>query len=325
MQPLTKIARRTQVLNLRQVWKTEPDFSDWLVTDDGIALLAEDLGISIENARRESKPGNFPCDIVGNLVGDEDHCVVIENQYDRTDHDHLGKMLTYAAVHKAMTGIWIAEKVAEDHRAVIDWINTNTPETVSFYLAEIKAYRIGDSPVAPQLDLICRPNYMVKPPSGEMTQGELERRAWRKAFWEDIFTKLNSTAKPFKLQRAGTDHWSTISIGRSGFNVAMLLTPRNKSIGLELYISVGAWKQAAFDFLESQKQEIEAELGAQLKWMPLPTKQSARIVWEVMIDPDVPANRQAVIDWFGESVLPFYLAFRDRVNSVEMSALQGLV
>ena len=323
MQPLTKIARRTQVQNLREVWKKENDFSDWLISEEGLALISDDLGISVENARRESKPGNFPCDIQANLVGDENHIIVIENQYNRTDHDHLGKMLTYAAVHKAMTGIWIAEKVADDHRAVIDWINANTPETVSFYLAELKAYKIGDSPVAPQLDVICRPNYIVKPPTGEMTQGELERRAWRKLIWEDIHTKLRSTPKPCNLQRPGPDHWSSISIGRSGFHIEMLLTPRNKSIGVQLVISVVGWKQVAFNALEAQRQEIEAQLGVQLKWLAMPDKQSARILWEEQIDPDVPSHRELVIDWFALAVLPFYLAFRDRVNGLSMTTLQS--
>lgn len=126
-----KIGKKVRVPDVRQVWKKENDFSDWLVTEDGVALLAEELGVEIENLTRESRPGDYPCDIVGNRLGDEIHVVVIENQYGKTNHDHLGKLLTYAAVHRAMTGIWISEMISDDHRQVIDWLDENTPPNVN--------------------------------------------------------------------------------------------------------------------------------------------------------------------------------------------------
>lgn len=111
-----KIGKKERVADVRQVWKKETDFSDWLATPDGTALLAEELEIEVDNLTRESKPGDYPCDVVGNVLGDENHVVVIENQYGKTNHDHLGKLLTYAAVHKATTGIWISETISDDHR-----------------------------------------------------------------------------------------------------------------------------------------------------------------------------------------------------------------
>ena len=101
--------------------------------------MSQDLDLQIENPRRELKGADFPCDIVANLVGDEERIVVIENQFGRTNHDHLAKLITYAATHNAMIGIWIAEEVADDHRQVIDWLNKNTPDTVGLYLAETQS------------------------------------------------------------------------------------------------------------------------------------------------------------------------------------------
>lgn len=138
------VSKRSQVKSLRTLWQQETHFSDWLATQDGVDLLAQDLEIEIENPRREGKGANFSCDIVANIVGDESHVVVIENQFGRTNHDHLAKLLTYAAVHKAVVGIWIAEEAADDHRQVIDWLNENTPNTVSLYLAE--AQSVHDRP-----------------------------------------------------------------------------------------------------------------------------------------------------------------------------------
>lgn len=178
MVPVAKI-ERTQ--DIHWVWKRETDFSDWLVTEDGVAFLAEELGIEIEDLRRESRPGDYPCDLLGNLLGDENHIVVIENQYGKTNHDHLGKLLTFAAVHKAMTVIWIAEKVSDDHREVIDWLNENTLTNVNLYLVGLELFRIGNSPAAPQLDIVCRPNLTVKETKSGLSQAGQGHHLWRRA------------------------------------------------------------------------------------------------------------------------------------------------
>lgn len=306
------IGKREWVQDVRQVWKRETDFSDWLVTEDGVTLLAEELGIEIENLTRESRPGDYPCDIVGNLLGDENHIVVIENQYGKTNHDHLGKLLTYAAVHKAMTGIWISETISDDHRQVIDWLNENTPTNVNLYLVGLKLYRIGNSPVAPQLDVVCRPNLAVKETKSGLTQADQERHAWRRRMWIEIQEAIKAVKPPFRLQRPGDDHWSSISIGRAGFHLNMLLTPRNESIGIDLYITV-PWKSEAFDALQAQKAAIEAELGSALQWMPLPGKKTARVLLEAKIDPRKPENEPQVREWFAVNSIKMFKAFKSRV------------
>ncbi len=306
------IGKRERVEDIRQVWSREGDFSDWLVTEDGITLLAEELGIEIENLTRESRPGDYPCDIAGNLLGDDDHIVVIENQYGKTNHDHLGKLLTYAAVHKAMTGIWISESISDDHRQVIDWLNENTPTNVNLYLVGLKLYRIGDSAVAPQLDIVCRPNIAVKESKSGLSKADQERHAWRRGMWHSIHEVIRLTSPPFRLQRPSDDHWSSISIGRSGFHLAMLLTPRNGSIGIELSITV-SWKDSALQGLEVHRQAIESEICSQLQWIPLPGKKSARILLEAKIDPRNPENESLVREWFAENTERMYRVFKNRV------------
>lgn len=310
-----KIARRTEV-SLKSLWAVEPDFSNWLASEPGLALINDYIGIAIENPTRECRPGNFPCDIQGKMVGDENHVVVIENQYGSTNHDHLGKILTHVAVHQALTGIWIAEKVAADHRTVVDWLNANTPDTVSLYLAEVRAYRIEDSPVALELNIVCRPNFQVKPRRNDISQGEQDRREWRRAFWTDIHEAIRSAGAPFRLQRPGPDHWSNVAIGRSGFSIAMLLTPSKRTVGVELTIGVKGWKQDAFDSLYAQKQAIEDELGVELEWMSMENKQSSRILWETELDPDEEAQREAVISWFAMATPRLYKAFKSRVGGL---------
>lgn len=306
------IGKRERFQDVRQVWSKETDFSNWLVSEEGITLLAEELGIEIENMTRESRPGDYPCDIAGNLLGDENHIVVIENQYGKTNHDHLGKLLTYTAVHKAMTGIWISETISDDHRQVIDWLNENTPTNVNLYLVGLKLYRIGDSPVAPQLEVVCRPNLAVKETKNQRSPVDQETHAWRRKMWIDIHEAIRSVKPPFRLQRPGDDHWSCISIGRSGFHIDLLLTPRNASIGIDLYFSV-PWKDKAFESLKFQKEAIEAELGSPLQWMPLPEKKTARILLEAKIDARKPENKDIVSEWFATNSVKMFQIFKPRV------------
>jgi len=310
------IAKRTPVENIRSVWPKEPDFSDWLTTQEGIELIAQDLEVEIENPRREAKGSNFSCDVVANLVGDEKHIVVIENQFGRTNHDHLAKLLTYAAAHKAMTGIWIAEEVADDHRQVIDWLNENTPDTVALYLAELKAYTIGASAAAPMLDLVCRPNVTMKQTNAGLTEGDRKRREWRIAFWQDIHHRLKAEKIPFRLQKPGPGHWSSIAIGRSGFHVSMLLTPKNQSVVLEMIVQPAGWKDSAFEQLQLEAQEIEAAVGKPLQWRQMPDKSCSKILLEEKLDPDIEGNRKKICDWFAEWTPKVYLAFHDRVKKL---------
>ena len=309
------IGRRVPV-DLKSLWAKETNFSDWLTTTKGMDLLVQDLEIQIENPVRETRGNNFPCDIVANMVGDEKHVVVIENQFGRTNHDHLAKLLTYAAAQNAMTGIWIAGEVADDHRQVMDWLNENTPDTISFYLAELKVYKIGNSPAAPQLDVVCRPNITMKRKISDRSPSDQRRRAWRQAFWSDIHQHMKATKLPFNLQKPGEGHWSSISIGRAGFHVSMLLTPKNKSIVVEIVIKP-EWKDAAFKKLKSQANTIHKELGRTLDWRPMPGKQSSLIRLEEGIDPGKEANRKKVCEWFTKWTPKMYKVFKHRINELK--------
>lgn len=311
------IGKRTILQNIRKIWPKESEFSDWLCSEDGVELLAQDLGVEIENARREAKGADFQCDIVGNLIGDEKHVVVIENQFGRTNHDHLAKLLTYAAVHKAMTGIWIAEEASDDHRQVIDWLNENTPTNISFFLAELKAYTIGTSATAPQLDAVCKPNLVIKPIRGNLTPGERKRKEWRKDFWIAIHDRIKKDKPPFRVQSPSTEHWSSIAIGKSGFHINMLLTPKNKSIAVELIIQPREWKESAFDQLQEQASAIEHEIGRKLDWRKMPGQSSSRVVLEQKLDPDEKENRQEICVWFATWTPKIFRAFQGRVKALK--------
>lgn len=97
---------------------------------------------------QEQNVGPFRADLLCKDAS-SDRWVLIENQIERTDHGHLGQLLTYAAGLQAVTIIWIAARFTDEHRSALDWLNEVTKEDISFFGLEIELWRIGDSPAAP--------------------------------------------------------------------------------------------------------------------------------------------------------------------------------
>ena len=142
---------------LREVWKHEArDFSLWL--EENIELLNELIGIDLANPEREKSAGAFNVDILAE--DDQGNSVVIENQLEKSDHDHLGKLITYVSAFQAKIAIWIVAEPRPEHIQAITWLNESL--TTSFYLVKVEAVRIEDSPAAPLLTLIVSPSEASK-------------------------------------------------------------------------------------------------------------------------------------------------------------------
>ncbi len=159
----TALAKLEEV-DLREIWPDEArDFTPWLASEEGLKLLSEAVGADLRFAQREAPVGPYSCDLVCTLAGgDEEHKVVIENQLETTNHDHLGKLITYAAGEDAKTLIWISKEFSEEHRQALLWLNENVIEGKAFFALEIHAYRIGGSAPAPHFLVISKPNEWTK-------------------------------------------------------------------------------------------------------------------------------------------------------------------
>jgi hypothetical protein len=175
---------------LLDAWPTEDgNFTPWLAQADSIALLGEALSMELEVEAVEHRVGSFRADILARAIDEtEQHRVIIENQFGRTNHGHLGQVLTYlAGIEGAKTIVWIAETIQADHRAAIDWLNTNTTEEFSFFAIEIELWRIGPSPPAPRFNVIASPNdwaRTARKAAREVTDtGLAERHHVRMAYW----------------------------------------------------------------------------------------------------------------------------------------------
>src|SRR5882724_4545695 len=149
---------RLQKIDLREAWLSEAsDFTPWLAEPENLKLLGEAIGIELECEAQEKDVGPFRADI---LCKDTttDSWVLIENQLERTDHCHLGQLLTYAAGLTTVTIVWLAQRFTEEHRAALDWLNERTDEKINFFGLEVELWKIGDSPIAPKFNVVCKPN-----------------------------------------------------------------------------------------------------------------------------------------------------------------------
>ncbi|MGD9924028.1 MAG: DUF4268 domain-containing protein [Variibacter sp.] len=266
---------------LREAWPTEDgNFTPWLAEGEAIALLGETLGLELEIEAVEHWVGPFRADILARVADEPEHRVLVENQFGRTDHGHLGQILTYlAGIDGARTIVWIAEAIQPDHRAAIDWLNTNTAEDFAFFAIEIALWRIAGSPPAPRFNIVAGPNDWTKrvraaarAVSGENTT---RRRHLREGYWSAFGAYLAAQHSTFRMPRSIREPLLRFRIGCSGVSVATGIGIERKRLSVELYIHDD---KALFDALHGQRAEIERELGHELVWKRLPERKRARVL-----------------------------------------------
>ena len=271
---MNKLGRLKEV-NVRDLWKHEQyDFSNWLSRDENLELLNDALDLSLIDVDKEVYVGSYRCDLVARDEGSGAK-VIIENQLETTNHDHLGKIITYASGLNARVIIWIVQSAREEHRSAIEWLNNNTGNDINFFLIELHAYKIGDSLPAPKFEIVEEPNTFVKSGKGvggkEITKSQSERFA----FWEQFAEVVENHGKPFNVHKANYDSWTTISMGSSKAYISVDLINKEGRVRVGLYI--GNSKET-FDKLHKHKDDIETEIGMPLEWLRLEGKKASRVI-----------------------------------------------
>jgi hypothetical protein len=249
-----------------------------LSKESNLDYLNDILGLTLVEVDKEVYVGPYRCDLVAK---DETSgvTVIIENQLEGTNHDHLGKIITYASGLDAKVIVWIVKEAKEEHRAAIEWLNNNTSESINFFLIEIHAYRIGSSDPAPKFEVVEKPNDFVKRSKVKTTDNDLNKsQSERLVFWEQFNQVLVSRGKPFNVRKATTDHWYDVAIGSSEAHIAIDLINKDGNIVVELYISNN---KEVFDDLFSKREEIEQELGFDMTWDRLNNKKASRIKYYI--------------------------------------------
>ena len=298
-------------VELRDFWEDEAgDFTPWL--SKNLNLLGDTIDMELELIGTEKSVGDFKVDILAKDSG-LDKNVIIENQLEKTDHKHLGQLLTYASGHEAKAIIWIANNFGEEHRHALDWLNENTKEGVSFFGIEIQLWKIGNSEPAPRFNLVSQPNNWAKNiSSGSREYSEIN--LLQKEFWSNLKDYMEKNKASVRLREPRPQHWSSIAVGRTGFHLSLTLNSTKKRIGCELYIQES---KSAFEQLQEDKEDIEKNLGV-LQWKELPKKNASRIVQYKNADFTDKSNSEEIFKWFKEKTEAFHDTFSQKVKSLDI-------
>lgn len=291
---------KLQEVDIRKVWPHEQyDFSKWLASDENIKELGDILNLSLTDVETEKFVGNYRCDI---LCKDEitGKMVLIENQLEPTNHDHLGKIITYASGLDASVVVWIVSSARDEHASAIEWLNKHTDDEISFFLLEVHAYKIGDSDPAPQFKIIEQPNdfFMTVKTIAKNTDLS-DTQKYRLEFWTQFNDVLEQRGKPFNKRKPSTDHWYSISIGSNKAQIDVCVVNKDHRIRVELWITDD---KALFASLHEKKSEIEAAMGTKLLWHNPEKKKSCSISTDIYgLDftkqENYPELMNTAIDW----------------------------
>ena len=264
---------RLERVKLRDIWGNEStDFTPWLVHH--IQVLGETLDMDLEVTGQEEPIGPYSADIVCRDIGSEDDAtVLIENQLEKTDHKHLGQLLTYASGLEAVAIIWVAEHFSEEHRAALDWLNKITGEGFRFFGLEIELWQIGDSPPAPRFNIVCKPNQWSKVIRQRQEQGSLsDTRQIQFRYWTALKEDMEKHGSLLRCRQPAPNATLPFPIGKSGVYFMAGLSSwslHKQETGKEVRVGLVVDGENALDrfgALEEQKDDIESELGEELIW-----------------------------------------------------------
>lgn len=249
---------KIEKVNVRDVWPHEAlNFTKWLAEEENLSLLGDACSIELELIEQESSVGSFAVDIFAQEVGAE-RKVVIENQLEDTNHDHLGKIITYASGKDAGVVIWVVAHARDEHRRAIEWLNEHTDSDCAFFLVEIEVWRIGDSAMAPRFNVVESPNEWARAEKSKVGLSEAERISLD--FWQmciDRTARNEVFSKTFKPQNPRAKHYFELYVDSKTYHLVLLINTRLKRIGIECCVH-----DADFgEFVLSRQNELEQALN----------------------------------------------------------------
>lgn len=306
-----QLGKLEKIKDLRTVWPHEAlDFTNWLAKEENLKILSDELGIDIELIATEVKTGSFNTDILAKDANTEDK-IVIENQLERTNHDHLGKIITYASGHDANTIIWIVKEAREEHRQAVDWLNEHTDEDINIFLCRIELWKIGDSPVAPKFQIVSQPNEWTKTLKQTSTDNLTSGKVLKLNYWTSFVEKLNEDYPLFNSRKPRPSNFYSLSLGSSLAHISLTISPKNKEIRAQIWISDS---KELFDYLFESKDEIESESGLNFVWSSVDAYKSSRILIKNNIDVNNESNWDEAIKWQLDTAEKLYNVFSDRIK-----------
>lgn len=304
---MKKLSKIQKIDDLREIWPHEAkDFTQWLSQEENLDLLGETIGLDILLIECESSVGGFNVDIFAEENTQNGRKIIIENQLEITDHDHLGKIITYAAGKSADIIVWIVKKAKDEHKQAVEWLNQHTDEDISFFLIEIEVWQIDDSLPAPKFNIIEQPNEWIKFVKSSNSQKLTDVKLLQLSYWEE-FSRYAFQKVPFKnefsVRTARPQHWYDMSLGSSKYRLSLTLNTQKKRIYAGIYIS-NAFE--IYDCLYNQKGEIEKFLcvGGDLEISWVKAKKDSSVYISIPADISIRGdNWKNFFDWHCEAAL----------------------
>ena len=317
---------RLERVELRDIWLSEgSDFTPWLARKENLEHLGTTLGIDLELEAQERPVGPFRADILCKDIA-TDRWVLIENQLERTNHGHLGQLLTYASGLEAVTIVWIAANFTEEHRSTLDWLNRITDESFRFFGLEVELWRIGNSPAAPKFNIVSKPNdwsQSVARSARAIDDAELsETRIMQRAYWEAFQAVLKRQNGPVRGNRKPQPQpWMGYPIGRSHVHMNAVMTPSKKQVRAELYM-LGESAKAFFALLHRQRDAIERELGYPLEWEELPGQDQRIASYLKDVEPKDDEDWPRQHEWLATHLNDMHRVLAPRVAALDTETWQ---
>lgn len=328
---MSKLGRLARVGRIRDVWPDEArDFTPWLARPENLAVLSDALGLGedgLEYEAEEASVGPFRADIVcRDITSPERRVVLIENQFGRSDHDHLGKLFTYASGLKANTVVLVGEEIREEHRQALTWMNSITDEDHRFFGREVELWRIGDSEPAPRFNVVVEPNEwarQVAVAAGSSGAAASELKQGYVRYWEAFVDTLGAKTNSLHPGKPKPKQWMTFRSGRSGIYFAVGATQRDRYIRVSLVIQTENAKELFEELLRS-KDEISACVGVPLEWDSLPHAQ--RSIVHLTLKNVAPMDQTDWVrqhNWLSEYLIKFSACFRPLIQRLGTNTREG--
>lgn len=303
-------------IELRKEWKNEAsDFTNWLAKEKSLQLLSDEIGIDISLIQTEASVGKFNVDI---LAEEEStgRKIVIENQLEVTNHDHLGKIITYASGYDAGIIIWIVKDVRDEHRQAVDWLNEHTDDEINIFAIRMELWQIGDSSYAPKFHIISKPNDWSKAIRKSRTQSELsDYRQLQLSFWTQFNEFFETNNSLFRMREVKPRQWYDLSIGSSKAHLCLNININKKQIRCEMYIPRS---KPLFKALYSNKEKIETKLGHLVEWFEMPEKKASSIIIRSDIDVSNSDNWEECFKWMFNTSHKFKEVFGPQIKSIKL-------
>ncbi len=302
---MNKKLAKLQKIDLRDHWGTEPDFTKWLALPENLADLGKEIGIEIKPIQTEASVGAFKVDILAEEES-SDRKIIIENQLEDTDHDHLGKIITYASGYDAEIIIWVVRDVREEHQRAVEWLNEHSDEKIGYFLIKVELWQIEGSTPAPKFDVLVSPNEWAKAIKASPAVGELsDTKLQQLEFWTKFKNYVRGKDMRIRLQTPRPQHWYDVSMGSSEAHVALTINSRENLLGCEIYISRN---KELFKFLQERKDEIEKEIVEPAEWVDAAVASRIKIKKEIpgLFNPNEAEN---YFTWLYEKTTLFQKVF----------------